>query len=36
MTKKDLLELICVCGVFYDLPVFRRYLGTCCDRKGFV
>ena len=28
MTKKDILELICVCGGFYDLPVFRRYLGA--------
>ena len=26
MTKKDLLQFICVCGGFYDLSVFRRYL----------
>ena len=36
MTKKDLLQLICLSGGFYILPVFRRYLGTFCDQKGFV
>ena len=36
MTEKDLFELICACSGFYDLPVFRWYLGTCCDRKGIT
>ena len=33
MTEKGLLELICICGGSYDLPVFRWYLGIRCDRK---
>ena len=36
MTEKDLLELICVSGGFYDLPVFMWYLSTCCGRKGVI
>ena len=36
MTEKGLLELICICEGFYDLPVFSWYLGTCCDRKGIT
>ena len=23
-------------GVFTILPVFRWYLGTCCDQKGII
>ena len=36
MTEKNLLELLCICGGFYDLPVFMWYLSTCCDRKGVI
>ena len=34
MTGKGLLELICVCGGFYDLPVFRWYLGPAVTKKN--
>ena len=36
MTKKDLLGLICICGGFCELPVFRWYLGTCYDQNGIT
>ena len=36
MTGKDLFELLCICGGFYDSPVFMWYLGTCCGRKGIT
>ena len=36
LRPKSLLELICIYGGFYDLPVFRWYLGSVMTEKELL